>query len=82
MIRVPETRAMRRAQAAFDAFFNLPLPLHTDAGLRLAVHLGAMLEENARLRATALKLAATLEEERADRKTQRGLILSVLGGGS
>jgi len=80
MIRVPETRAMRRAQAAFDAFFEMPLPLHTDAGIRLAVHLGNMIDENARLRGTALKLAATLEEEREDRKAQRALILSALGG--
>lgn len=65
MIRLSETRALHRAQAAHLAFFNAPIPLHTSPGIRVAKHLGDMIDENLKLRQELLRMRSEVQQMEA-----------------
>lgn len=65
MIRLSETRALHRAQAAHLAFFNAPIPLHTAPAVRVAKHLGDMIDENLKLRQELLRMRSEVQQMEA-----------------
>lgn len=57
MIRLPETRAHRRASGALVKYLAQPMTLgRSEVADAVAQHLGVLLEENARLRAQLLRV--------------------------
>lgn len=64
MIRLPETRAHRRASGALVKYLAQPMTLGRSAVAdAVAQHLGVLLEENARLRAQLLEQAQRQAEQ-------------------